>query len=157
MKKKDKQIFIPPILGLLVAFFACTLLEFALDKYYFFNVESEFGFDFSIYLLMYAMLFIPLLIVAALFQHFAANKIWKKYQENKKILYLQLWQLVSICCIALSLIISFLGWYKIQKIEYATLLFLRYTTFTFSYWVANYFTMKIIDSFFDNRFSVKNV
>jgi ACR3 family arsenite efflux pump ArsB len=156
VKKKDKQILIPPIIGLIAAFFTSALLEFALEKYYF-PFDPDFGFSFSDNALKYVLLFIPILTVAALFQYFVALKIWKQYKENKKVLYLQLWQLVSICCITLSLIISFLGWYKIQKIEYVTLFFLRYTTFTFSYWFTNYFTMKIIDSFFDNRFSVKNV
>jgi hypothetical protein len=143
VKKKYQQILIPPIFGLLAAFFASALLAFLLNKYYF-PFDPDFGFSFSDNALKYVLLFIPLLVLAALFQYFIALAIWKRYNENKKILYLQLWQLIIISCIILSLIMSFLGWYRIQKIEYATLIFLRYTTFIFSYWVANYFTIKAL-------------
>ena len=146
MKKKNQQILIPPIIGLLVAFFATTLLEFALDKYYF-PFDPDFGFDFSIYSLMYAILFIPLLVIGAVFQYFVALKIWERYVEGKKTFKLSLWQLICVSCLIFGLLITAYESSKISIIEYLRLIFVRRTLFVLVYWFTNYFTMKIIDFF----------
>jgi hypothetical protein len=156
MKKTDQQILIPPFLGLLAAFVASTFLELALDKYYF-PFDPDFGFDFSMYATIYTMLFIPLLVVAAVFQYFVAIKIWERHVENKKIFNLSLWLLICVSCLIFGLLVVGYESSKISIIEYLRLIFVRRTLFVLAYWFANYFVMKKIDSFSDNKFGVKNV
>jgi hypothetical protein len=156
MKKKDQQILIPPIIGLIVAFFASTFLELALDKYYF-PFDPDFGFDFSMYATIYTMLFIPLLIVATVFQYFVVLKIWGKHIENKKILMLNLWQLICVSCLIFGLLVSTYQYRRFYSIDNFILIFARRTLFVLAYWFTNYFTMKRLGNPLDTKSVVKNV
>jgi hypothetical protein len=150
MQKKDQQILIPPIIGLIVAFFASAFLELALDKYYFpFDPDSRF--NFSMYATLYTMLFIPLLIVAVVFQYFVVLKIWGRHVENKKTFNLSLWQLICVSCLIFGLLIVGYESIKISIIEYLRLIFARRTLFVLAYWFANYFVMKRLGNPLDTK------
>jgi hypothetical protein len=156
MKKKDQQILIPPIIGLIVAFFVSALLEVVLDKYYF-TVDPDPRFNFSMYATIYTMLFIPLLIVAVVFQYFVVLKIWGRHVENKKTFNLSLWQLICISSLIFGLLIVGYESIKISIIEYLRLIFVRRTLFVLAYWFTNYFTMKRLGNPLDTKSVVKNV
>jgi hypothetical protein len=156
MKKKDQQILIPPIIGLLVAFFTSTFLELALDKYYF-PFDPDFGFDFTMYATTYTMLFIPLLIVAVVFQYFVVLKIWGRHIENKKTSNLSLWQLICVSCLIFGLFISTYQCRSFFTFNHFILIFTRRTLFVLAYWFTNYFTMKRLGNPLDTKSVVKNV
>ncbi len=155
MKKRDQQILIPPIIGLIVAFFVSALLEVVLDKYYF-TIDPDPRFNFSMYATIYTMLFIPLLIVAAVFQYFIAIKIWERHVANKKTFNFILWQLICVSCLIFGFLITAYESGKISIIEYLKLIFVRRTLFVLAYWFTNYFTMKVLSNLFDNKTVVKN-
>jgi hypothetical protein len=150
MKKRDQQILIPPIIGLLAAFFASSFLELALDKYYFL-FDPDFGFDFSDYATFYTMLFIPLFFVATVFQYLVVLKIWGRHVENKKTFNLSLWQLICVSCLIFGLLISAYQCPSFFTLNYFVLIFTRRTLFVLAYWFTNYFTMKRLGDLLDNK------
>jgi hypothetical protein len=156
LKNKHSQILLPPIFGLIVAFIASTLLELALDKYYF-PYDPDFGFDLSMYASMYIMFFIPLLFFASVFQYFVALKIWKKHLENKKIFKLKLWQIICLSCLIYAIPISIYQCHSFLTLNHFILIFARRVLFVLTYWFTNYFTLKVLRQFFDTMSVVKNV
>jgi hypothetical protein len=156
VQKKDKQILIPPVVGLIVAFFASAFLELALDKYYF-PFDPDFSFDFSDYATFYTMLFIPLFFAATVFQYFVVLKILRRHVENKKTFNLSLWQLICVSCLIFGLLITAYQCRSFFKLNDFVLIFTRRTLFVLAYWFTNYSTMKRLGNPLETKPVVKNV
>ena len=143
MSQRFKEIIIPPLAGLLVALLVSIGIQTLLIEYYY---PKDFDEAFSPYFFIdiYFMAFLPILLVAILFQLFIASGIWKRYGQNKTILNLSLAQLILISCFFFGTATALYRWQTFYGIEAFVVMFLRVTVVSILYWTVTLYTLKSI-------------
>ncbi|MEO6404130.1 MAG: hypothetical protein ABIY51_10005 [Ferruginibacter sp.] len=142
-KNKSLKFFIPLFTGLLVVFILLYIFTQIVNKVIY-PGDGDQPFEWPI-LPVYTFFFIPTYIIASLFQYLVALKIWRIYNEGKKIGGLKSWQLLLISSLAFGSIIGYWYWDTFQEKKMLLFYIASLTLMSICYWTTNLLIKKFID------------
>jgi hypothetical protein len=143
--RKIRQSLLPTLLGVLVAFFLfyfynelMAIINFPADGDQFFSANA-------FYIPLFLMSFIPIFLIAGIFQFFIAIPVWEYYKKGKKLFKLKLWQLIVFSSLIFGISVSLLSMHKYMAKNQVIINIACATLITVSYWFTNSATLKSLE------------